>query len=315
MSALKKSITAIASSMAFAASVGAAAPRQAPMAEVGYLQVSPGITLRRLVVANPHPKGTVLLLHGFPETMLTWRPLSTDLGREYEVHAFDWPGYGGSSRPAADKFTYAPRDYARVLSAYIDAAGIDKSKLVIYATDIGALPSLLLALEQPDIAKKIIVGDFAPFDRPQYMSERLRSLKATQSAAATRAAINQNRDEIIENTFHRGLESSEQFKVPDELTADMRATWPREGMSTGDAFSHYYSHFTEDQQFFEANLARLKTPVHIVWGERDIYIDRKMGEEFAAKSGRPLTVLPNLGHYPHLHDPQQTSAEIRAAFD
>jgi pimeloyl-ACP methyl ester carboxylesterase len=40
-----------------------------------------------------------------------------------------------------------------------------------------------------------------------------------------------------------------------------------------------------------------------------------MGEEFAAKSGKPLTVLPKLGHYPHLQAPQQTSKEIRAAFD
>lgn len=306
MSTLKKLAAAAASALAL---TGAAAQ------EISYVKLSPEITLRRMVLKNAASKGTVLLLHGFPETMLTWRTLALDLRRDYEVHAFDWPGYGQSSRPAVDKFAYAPRDYAQVVKAYIDQAGIDKSKLVIYATDIGALPPLLLALEQPDIAKKVIVGDFAPFDRPQYMSERLRSLKAPQTAEATRNALNQNRREIIENTFHRGLEASEQFNVPADFKEDMQTSWARGSISTGDAFYHYYSHFTRDQQYFEANLARLKTPVQVVWGEQDIYIDKKMGEEFAAKSGKPFAVLSRLGHYPHLQAPQQISLEIRAAFN
>jgi pimeloyl-ACP methyl ester carboxylesterase len=308
MSALKKSLSAIAAASTLALA-GCASP------QISEVKISPDITLRRMVVANPGSRGTVLLLHGFPETMLTWRTLAQELGQEYEVHAFDWPGYGQSSRPSADRFAYAPRDYAQVLQGYIEAAGIDKSKLVIYATDIGALPPLLLALEQPDIARKIVVGDFAPLDRPHYMADRLRSLKAPQTADATRAAINQNRDEILENAFRRGLETSEQFILPQDFKDDMAAGWEHGGLSTGDAFYHYYSHFTRDQQFFEQHLARLKTPVQVVWGEKDIYIDKMMGEEFAAKSGKPLTVLPKLGHYPHLQAPQQTSKEIRAAFD
>ncbi|WP_431478370.1 alpha/beta fold hydrolase [Massilia eburnea] len=306
MSTLKKLAAAAASTLALS---GAAAQ------EISYVKLSPEITLRRMVLKNAASNGTVLLLHGFPETMLTWRTLALDLGRDYEVHAFDWPGYGQSSRPAVDKFAYAPRDYAQVVKAYIDQAGIDKSKLVIYATDIGALPPLLLALEQPDIAKKVIVGDFAPFDRPQYMSERLRSLKAPQTAEATRNALNQNRREIIENTFHRGLEASEQFNVPADFKEDMQTSWTRGSISTGDAFYHYYSHFTRDQQYFEANLALLKTSVQVVWGEQDIYIDKKMGEEFATRSGNQITVLPKLGHYPHLQAAHQTSVEIRAAFE
>jgi len=306
MSTLKKSITAVASTLVLAS---------ATAQEIDKVQLSPDITLRRMVVKNPSAKGTVLFLHGFPETVFTWRDLALDLGRDYEVHAFDWPGYGQSSRPSADKFAYAPRDYAQVVKAYIDKAGIDRSKLVIYATDIGALPPLLAALEQPDIARKIIVGDFAPLDRPQYMSDRLRSLKAPQTAEAVRIAINQNRDEIIENTFRRGLDANAQFNVPAGFTKDMLVGWGHDSLSTGDAFYHYYSHFTRDQQYFEANLARLKTPVRVVWGEKDIYIDKKMGEEFAAKSGMPFAILPKLGHYPHLQAPQQISSEIRAAFD
>lgn len=298
-----------------AAGALAAAPAGAAQPEAGFLRISPDLTLRRIVLAPAEPKGTVLLLHGFPETALAWSQVARQLGSDYEVHSFDWPGYGESSRPPLERFAYAPRDYARVVQQYIRAAGIDSRQLVIYATDIGGLPPLLLALEEPGIAKQIIVGDFAPLDRPQYMAERLRNLKAPETAQATRAAINQTYREIIDNAFHRGLPAGSQFALSPEFKADMHAGWQRGGISSGDAFYHYYSHFTRDQVHLEDNLARLATPVRVVWGAQDIYIDKKMGEEFASRAGRPFAALPGLGHYPHLQDPQQTAREIRAAFE
>ena len=56
------------------------------------------------------------------------------------------------------------------------------------------------------------------------------------------------------------------------------------------------------------------TPVRVVWGERDIYIRPDMGAEFAAKAGVKFDVLPGIGHYPHLQDPQRTESEVRASF-
>ena len=141
-------------------------------ADIGFFEIDKDITLRRMLAHNPRPRGVVLFLHGFPETIYAWKDISIALADDYEVHAFDWPGYGLSSRPTVDNFSYAPRDYAHVLKQYIGKSGIDRSKLTIYATDIGALPALLLALEQPDTARTIIVGDFAPFNRPRYLYER-----------------------------------------------------------------------------------------------------------------------------------------------
>src|SRR5262249_54469808 len=119
---------------------------------IDFFEIDENITLRRMVLRNSNPKGTVLFLHGFPETLYAWKDIAKALADDYEVHAFDWPGYGLSSRPTVDRFSYAPKDYARVLDRYIGKAGIDTSKLTIYATDIGALPTLLLAVERPDIA-------------------------------------------------------------------------------------------------------------------------------------------------------------------
>ncbi|MCW4462034.1 alpha/beta hydrolase [Sphingomonas sp. BT-65] len=285
-----------------------------PRAEIGFIEIDKDITLRRLIVPNSKAKGTVLFLHGFPETLYAWKDIALALGPDYEVHAFDWPGYGQSTRPRVDSFAYAPRDYARVLKAYIAKAGIERSSLIIYATDIGALPALLLALDEPRIAKSIIVGDFAPFDRPQHMYPSLQSLKVKPSAEQTRAHMNRTREEILENAFRRGLPKEAQFEVSAEFREDMARGWDQGGMTTADAFYHYYSHFTRDQNALEANLARLRTPVKAVWGERDLYINKEMGAEFARRTGAQLTLLPGIGHYPHLQAPARTIDEIRAAF-
>ena len=218
-----------------------------------------------MVVRNLRPKGTVLFLHGFPETLYAWKDIALALGDDYEVHAFDWPGYGLSSRPTVDRFSYAPKDYARVLHEYLRRAGIDTSKLTIYATDIGALPALLLALERPDIARRIIVGDFAPFDRPRYMHESLQSLKAGPSMDLARAQLNKNRDEILENAFRRGLPKEAQFEISREFKDDMSRGWNQGAMTTADVFAHYYSHFTRDQDHFESQSGPAQNP-----GEGDL---------------------------------------------
>lgn len=282
--------------------------------EIGFVEISSDMKLRRMIVRNPRPKGIVILLHGFPETLYAWKDISTALARDYEVHAFDWPGYGLSSRPPADTFSYSPKDYARVLGEYIRKTGIDSSKLVIYATDIGALPALLLALEEPKVARTIIVGDFAPFNRPQYMQENLQALKSKPSSELVRATLNKNRDEVLANAYRRGLPKEEQFDISPELKDDMLLGWNQGSMTSADAFYHYYAHFTRDQDYLESNLARLKTPVKVIWGEKDFYIKKEMGIEFAGKAKAQFSVLPNLGHYPHLQSPRQTIEEVQAAF-
>ena len=287
---------------------------QEQKADIGFFEIDKDITVRRMVVRNPRPKGTVLFLHGFPETLYAWKEIALTLSDEYAVHAFDWPGYGLSSRPAVDRFSYAPIDYARVLGDYVRKAGIDTSKLTIYATDIGALPALLLALEKPGIARTIIVGDFAPFNRPHYMYESLQSLKAGQSMDQARAQLNKNRDEILENAFRRGLPKEAQFEVSQEFKDDMARGWNQGAMTTADAFAHYYARFTRDQDHFESQLARLKTPVKVVWGEKDLYIKKEMGVEFAERINVELTLLPGIRHYPHLQDPKQVIDEVRASF-
>ncbi|MGY3390716.1 pimeloyl-ACP methyl ester carboxylesterase [Bradyrhizobium sp. USDA 3311] len=146
------------------------------------------------------------------------------------------------------------------------------------------------------------------------MYESLQGLKAGPAMDQIRANMNRNRDEILANTFTRGLPKEAQFEVTEEFRDDMSRGWSQGAMTTVDAFSHYYSYFTRDQDRFESQLARLKTPVKVVWGEKDLYIKKEMGAEFAERVHAELAILPGIGHFPHLQDPKQTVDEVRASF-
>ncbi|WP_028747502.1 alpha/beta fold hydrolase [Rhizobium mesoamericanum] len=285
-----------------------------PTVDIGVIVVDDDITLRRMVVGSRAPKGTVLLLHGFPETLFAFKDIALSLAGDFEVHAFDWPGFGLSSRPSVERFSYSPQDYARILKGYIDRAGIDRSTLTIYATDIGALPALLLAQEEPDIARSLIVGDFAPFDRPAHMWDNLQALKSKPAADHVRAFMNANREEILSNTFFRGLPEEARYEISREFMNDMDHGWDHGHMTCVDAFYHYYSQFTRDQDRFEANLANLVVPVIVVWGTEDLYISKDMGIELAERLQSDLKLLSGIGHYPHLQAKSQTVEEIRASF-
>jgi pimeloyl-ACP methyl ester carboxylesterase len=279
----------------------------------GRVQVAPGVALRQFVSGAGPSKPKVLLLHGFPETAQTWTAVSEHLAPTHEVHAFDWPGYGRSSRPEALRFDYSPRGYAEVLRSYIRETGIGGPGLTIYATDIGALPALLAAIEEPNIAGRIIVGDFAPFDRPQFMAERLQRLKSPETAERARAEYNAAKEEVLQNAFRRGFETHEQFPLDPDFARDMHEGWDGTDLTSADAFALYYGRFTRDQNVLEESLARLKTHVEVVWGARDIYINPAMGEEFARRAGVPFRLLEGIGHYPHLQNPDLVAREIAKA--
>jgi hypothetical protein len=42
---------------------------------INFFEIDEDITLRRMVLRNSTSKGTVLFLHGFPETLYAWKIL------------------------------------------------------------------------------------------------------------------------------------------------------------------------------------------------------------------------------------------------
>lgn len=71
-----------------------------------------GITIRAAIGGNGPP---LLLLHGHPQTHVTWRKIAPHLAKHFTIVAADLRGYGDSSKPEGGEnhIAYAKRSMAQ----------------------------------------------------------------------------------------------------------------------------------------------------------------------------------------------------------
>ena len=69
----------------------------------------------------------LVLMHGIGANAAAWRPQLDALSDEYDVIAWDAPGYGRSDDPPGD---WTMRDYADALAGFLDGLGIAQAHLL-----------------------------------------------------------------------------------------------------------------------------------------------------------------------------------------
>ena len=120
---------------------------------------SSGVTIRVLQKGDGPP---LLLLHGHPETHVTWHKIATDLSHEYSVVIPDLRGYGDSSKPDGGErhVNYSFRAMAQDQVNVMRHFGF--SRYYVAGHDRGARVAHRLALDYADSVEKISLMDIAP---------------------------------------------------------------------------------------------------------------------------------------------------------
>jgi pimeloyl-ACP methyl ester carboxylesterase len=77
-----------------------------------------------------------------------FRDLIPLLSDRFHLVAPDLPGFGHTSLPARDKFSYTFDNLARVIGSFTEAIGLDRFALYIF--DYGAPTGLRIALAHPE---------------------------------------------------------------------------------------------------------------------------------------------------------------------
>jgi haloacetate dehalogenase len=142
---------------------------QTPSPQGGPLKFFPGFTAARvktsgadihLVHAGSGPP--LLLLHGAPQTLLSWRLVAPDLAKTYTVIVPDLRGYGDSSKPAdtPDHANYSKRAMALDQVEVMKHFGFERFPVVGH--DRGGRVAHRLALDHPDRVTKLAVLDILP---------------------------------------------------------------------------------------------------------------------------------------------------------
>ncbi len=104
----------------------------------------------------------VLLFHGAPQSLITWRLIAADLAKDYTLVMCDLRGYGDSSRPpgGGDHSDYSKRPMALDGVEVMKHLGYNQFRMVGH--DRGGRVGRRMAIDHPDKVTKLAVLDIVP---------------------------------------------------------------------------------------------------------------------------------------------------------
>src|SRR5580698_5087951 len=104
----------------------------------------------------------VLMFHGAPQSLITWRLIAPELAKDYTLVMCDLRGYGDSSRPrgGGDHSDYSKRPMALDGVEVMKHLGYNQFRMVGH--DRGGRVGRRMALDHPDKVTKLAVLDIVP---------------------------------------------------------------------------------------------------------------------------------------------------------
>lgn len=243
----------------------------------------------------------LILLHGYAETSLMWKPIMPLLAERFRVIAPDLPGIGDSAIPATglDMKTAAIRihDLARSL-------GVEKSEVVGH--DIGLMVAYAYAAQFPQEVEKLAVMDaFLPgvgdwegiYNNPGFWHFRFHG--------PTPEELVQGRERVYFEYFWNELAADKTRSIPEPDRKAYTAAYARpERMRAGWA---YFVSFTQAASDF-AQLAqtRLTMPVLAIGGEKSL--GEALGQQMKlVASDVTVVVVKDAGHWVLEERPKETT--------
>jgi haloacetate dehalogenase len=104
----------------------------------------------------------VLMFHGAPQSLITWRLIAPDLAKDYTLVMCDLRGYGDSSRPpgGGDHSDYSKRKMALDGVEVMKHLGYNQFRMVGH--DRGGRVGRRMAIDHPENVTKLAVLDIVP---------------------------------------------------------------------------------------------------------------------------------------------------------
>src|SRR5687768_3896921 len=118
-----------------------------------------GATINGVIAGQGSP---ILLLHGAPQSMISWRLAAPDLAKDHTVVVTDLRGYGDSSKPpdGDNHSNYSKRAMALDQVEVMRQLGFDTFGVIGH--DRGGRVGHRMALDHPDRVTRLAVLDIVP---------------------------------------------------------------------------------------------------------------------------------------------------------
>jgi pimeloyl-ACP methyl ester carboxylesterase len=226
---------------------------------------------------------TLLMLHGFGESLLGWRLTLDPLAQHYRVVALDLPGFGLSDKPPG---MATAEEIQGVLDDFL--ARWTEGPVVVVGHSMGGQLAAQLALAHPDRIVAAVLIDPSGAGISPFLSD-------TSNIAASSA---------------RWVTSAIGYVLPvhdpawlSEPTAAAAKYIPAADSASAAAALAVVEQF--DFSLLATRFAELRQPVLLIWGKNDPTIPYEIGERIAAM----LPCRRFVSLTATLHRPQQTQPD------
>ena len=232
---------------------------------------------------------TLVLLHGYGESLMSWRAVADRLGTRFRVVAVDLPGFGLSDKPAGP---YTLKAMHRRMAAFI--ARWTDGPVIVVGHSMGGEIAASLALTEPRVVAAVLIAPAG-----YALGEVVDSLPAGVAGLAGAAT-----------PLVLPVHDPQWLREPDD-----RAGYD----PVLDSAYRRAARAVLEQFDFAALRDRFRTldkPVLVIWGRYDPTIPFGVGEALAAEL--PCgTFVPIEGalHRPHQAQPDRVAAEIEQYFN
>jgi pimeloyl-ACP methyl ester carboxylesterase len=260
-----------------------------------------GVKLHYLTAGHGTP---LILLHGYAETSLMWKPIIPALAERFTVIAPDLPGIGDSDIPAEglDMKSAAIRihDLARSL-------GVQKAEVVGH--DIGLMVAYAYAAQfHTEVTKLVLMDAFLPgvtgweavYNNPHIWHFRFNG--------PTPEALVQGRERTYFDYFWNDFAADKTHSISEPARQAYAAAYARPGrMRAG--WAYFVSFLKAAEDFAQLSQTKLTMPVLTIGGEKSL--GEALGQQVKlVATDATVIVLKDTGHWVLEERPKETTEAL-----
>ena len=246
----------------------------------------------------------LILLHGYAETSLMWKPIIPLLAARFTVIAPDLPGIGDSGIPVngLDMKSAAIRihDLAKSL-------GVQKAEVVGH--DIGLMVAYAYAAQFPaEVTKLVLMDAFLPGVpgwEPVYNNPNIWHFRFN---GPTPEALVQGRERTYFDYFWNDFAADKNHSIPEAARKAYAAAYARPGrMHAGWAYFVSFQQAAKD--FAQLSQTKLTMPVLTIGGDKSL--GEALGQQAKLVATNVTTVvLKDTGHWVLEERPKETTEAL-----
>ncbi len=251
----------------------------------------------------------VVLLHGFPTSSHMYRKVLNALGDQYYLIAPDYPGFGESSVPTIEDYTYTFDNLAETMDQFLVELGLKDYVLMIH--DYGAPIGFRIATKHPDRVKGLIVMNGNAYEEGlgEMVMQSLQQERTPEAEATT--AENTFSLQAIKWQYTHGTRIPENIS-PDNWNLDTMKI-VRKGVDKINVnllfdYSSNVKLYPQWHQYLRDN----QPPMLITWGKNDPFFMESGAEAYKRDVENIDYNILDTGHFPLEEDSQVIIAKMRS---